>query len=168
MMISFLILAGLAVLTAILTIASKNPVKSAVALITNFFVLAGLYLSMNAQFLAVSQVIVYAGAIMVLIIFVIMLLNMGDESEMVKKIMKKPILGYSIALIFAIGIIASITASASAMKSLPAPTDYSGSAAELGVLLYNDYIVAVIGAGILLTVAILGAMKLAKRTPIEE
>lgn len=159
----FLILAGLAVFSAIMTIASKNPVKSAISLIGNFFILAGLYLSMNAQFLAVSQVIVYAGAIMVLIVFVIMLLNLGDENEIIRKVMKRPVVGYVIALLFSVGIITAITASATHMQSLPEPTPSSGSAAEIGHLLYNEYIVGVIAAGVLLTLAIIGAMKLAKK-----
>jgi NADH-quinone oxidoreductase subunit J len=157
-----MILAVVAIVSAILTIAAKNPVKSAVALIVNFFTLAGLYLSVNAQFLAVSQIIVYAGAIMVLIVFVIMLLNVGEDTAIVRKVMKRPIVGYAIALLLSLGLIASVTASASKMKQLPTQTAEIGSAAQLGQLLYNDYIVAVMAIGILLTVAIIGAMKLAK------
>jgi NADH-quinone oxidoreductase subunit J len=159
----FLILAAVAIVSAILTISAKNPVKSAVALICNFFVLAGLYLSLNAQFLAVSQIIVYAGAIMVLIVFVIMLLNIGHDTAIVKKVMKNPVLGYAISLLLALGLIASITISASKMKMLPPQTSEIGSAAQIGQLMYNDYIVGVIAIGVLLTAAILGAMKLAKK-----
>ena len=67
------------------TITSKNPVVSAMALVFHFFMLAGLYLNMHAQFMAVLQVLVYAGAIMVLVIFVIMLLNLGDEEKLKEK-----------------------------------------------------------------------------------
>ena len=161
-MIFFMILAVVAIVSAIITIAAKNPVKSAVALIVNFFTLAGLYLSVNAQFLAVSQIIVYASAIMVLIIFVIMLLNLGEDAAIVRKVMKKPIVGYAIALILSLGLIVSVTASASKMKQLPEQTADIGSAAQLGILLYNDYIVAVMAIGVLLPVAIIGAMSLAK------
>ncbi len=159
-----MILAVVAIVSAILTISAKNPVKSAVALIVNFFTLAGLYLSVNAQFLAVSQIIVYAGAIMVLIVFVIMLLNIGDDSVIVRKVMKRPIIGYVTALLLSLGLIASVTASVSKMKTLelPVQTGEIGSAAQLGQLLYNDYIVAVMAIGVLLTVAIIGAMSLAK------
>jgi len=159
----FIILATLAIASAVITIASKNPVKSATALICNFFILAGLYLSMNAQFLAVSQVIVYAGAIMVLIVFVIMLLNLGEHSTTIKKVMKNPALSYIVAVLLALGLIVSITASAHKVKTLPEQTSEIASVSQIGYLLYNDYIVAVIAIGILLTVAIIGAMKLAKK-----
>src|SRR5258706_15292244 len=75
--ILFAILAFLSVGSAILVVANRNPVRSALALVVNFFVLALLYLTLSAQFIAAVQVIVYAGAIMVLFLFTIMLLNLG-------------------------------------------------------------------------------------------
>src|SRR2546421_7977399 len=76
-MILFWILAAVSVGSALLVVANTNPVRSALFLVVNFFVLAVLYLTLSAQFIAAVQVIVYAGAIMVLFLFVIMLLNLG-------------------------------------------------------------------------------------------
>src|SRR5438270_221512 len=73
----FWILAAISVGSAILVVANRNPVRSALFLVVNFFVLAMFYLTLSAQFIAAVQVIVYAGAIMVLFLFVIMLLNLG-------------------------------------------------------------------------------------------
>lgn len=69
-------------------ITQKNPVMAALSLILNFFSIAGLYLSLQAEFLAVIQILVYAGAIMVLFLFVIMLLNMQDEQNQQFDVMK--------------------------------------------------------------------------------
>jgi NADH-quinone oxidoreductase subunit J len=76
-MILFAILAFLSVGSALLVVVNRNPVRSALFLVVNFFVLAILYLTLSAQFISAVQVIVYAGAIMVLFLFVIMLLNLG-------------------------------------------------------------------------------------------
>src|SRR5258708_9133020 len=76
----FFVVAGLAVISGLVMITRVNPVNSVLFLVVNFFCLAVLYLTLHAQFIAVIQIIVYAGAIMVLFLFVIMLLNLGDES----------------------------------------------------------------------------------------
>lgn len=77
----FYFLSFLAILTAILVVVSKNPVHSVLYLIITFFCIAGHYVILNAQFLAAVHVIVYAGAIMVLFLYVIMLLNLNEETE---------------------------------------------------------------------------------------
>src|SRR5512138_2449415 len=76
----FLIVAAIAVISSLLVITNKNPINSALSLIMTFFCLATLYVMLEAPFMAAIQVIVYAGAIMVLIVFVIMLLNVKSES----------------------------------------------------------------------------------------
>ena len=78
--IFFLVVAAVAVLSSILVVTCKNPINSALSLVMTFFCLATFYVMLDAPFLAATQVIVYAGAIMVLIIFVIMLLNVKAES----------------------------------------------------------------------------------------
>src|ERR1051325_9607458 len=80
--IGFWILATLSVVSALLVVANRNPVRSALFLVVNFFVLAVFYLTLSAQFIAGVQVIVYAGAIMVLFLFTIMLLNLGAPSAL--------------------------------------------------------------------------------------
>src|ERR671939_698922 len=76
-LVIFWILAAISIGSAILVVANRNPVRSALFLVVNFFVLAVFYITLSAQFIAAVQVIVYAGAIMVLFLFVIMLLNLG-------------------------------------------------------------------------------------------
>ena len=78
--IFFLVVAAVAVLSSILVVTCKNPINSALSLVMTFFCLATFYVMLDAPFMAAIQVIVYAGAIMVLIIFVIMLLNVKAES----------------------------------------------------------------------------------------
>src|SRR3970040_405388 len=78
-LVLFIIFGTIAAVTAVLMITRRNPVISALFLIVNFASLAGLYLTLNAQFIAVAQVIVYAGAIMVFFLFVIMLINPAHE-----------------------------------------------------------------------------------------
>ena len=70
------------IISALLVVTRRNPIISALHLIVNFFCLAGIYLTLHAQFIAVIQILVYAGAIMVLFVFVIMLLNLGDERRL--------------------------------------------------------------------------------------
>mgnify|MGYP001311488863 FL=1 len=88
-LILFLILTLVAAFSSVMVITRKNPILSAVYLILNFFALAGIYLLLNAQFLSVVQVIVYAGAIMILFLFVIMLINTENEASILAD--KKPI-----------------------------------------------------------------------------
>ena len=77
----FLTLAVISIITALLMVFSKNPVHSVLYLILTFFAIAGQYILLNAQFLAVVHIIVYAGAIMVLFLFVLMLLNLNADTE---------------------------------------------------------------------------------------
>lgn len=85
-MILFLIVAAIALATALLVVLNANPVRSALFLVVNLFCIAGLYLLLNAYFLSAVQVIVYTGAIMVLFLFVIMLLNLGTPDRSVNKL----------------------------------------------------------------------------------
>jgi len=161
-MILFIILGVLAIVSAILTVTVKNPVKSAVSLVAHFFILAGIYLSINAQFLAVAQVLVYAGAIMVLIVFVIMLLNLTNEKNEHKNFVKPIIIAiFPAALLFLLT--AVIINSPLKSKELPEQVANSGSAQSIGLILYGEYQWAVIGIGMLLTIAIVGAVLIAKR-----
>jgi NADH-quinone oxidoreductase subunit J len=88
-LIVFLVLAAVAVLSGILMITRANPVNSALFLILNFISLAGIYLTLHAQFVAIIQILVYAGAIMVLVLFVIMLLNLEDEKPLRETLTKR-------------------------------------------------------------------------------
>lgn len=86
--IIFWILSGFAIISAIMVLMSKNPVHSVLWLIAVFFAISGHYILLNAQFLAIVNLIVYAGAIMVLFLFVIMLMNLNKENEPQKNVWK--------------------------------------------------------------------------------
>ena len=86
LLIIFYFLSAITLATAFLTIISKNPIHSAIYLVICFFSVAGHYLLFNAQFLAIVHIIVYSGAIMVLFLFTIMLMNLNKEGEPHKKI----------------------------------------------------------------------------------
>jgi NADH-quinone oxidoreductase subunit J len=157
-------LAAMSVVSAVLMITRRNPVMSVLFLIMNFFALAGLYLTLQAQFIAVIQIFVYAGAIMVLFLFVIMLLNLGDEKQFTEKISYKKIVGTGLAigvlleLLYIIGL---------APTGLP-PGDLERGAAigtveVLGTALFTRYLFPFEITSILLLVAIVGAVLLAKK-----
>ena len=161
--ILFGILAILAISTSIVTVASKNPIVSAMSLVAHFFMLAGLYLTLQAQFIAVLQVLVYAGAIMVLVVFVIMLLNLGSEEQLKEKFNVNKVF----AVIFAIALTAILLSvfftAKSGMVKFPENSANINSVQSIGASLFNVYIVPFEAIGILLLAAIVGALVLAKR-----
>ena len=83
-LILFCVLSAITLLTAFLTIFSRNPIHSAIYLVICFFSIAGHYLLLNAQFLAIVHIIVYSGAIMILLLFTIMLMNLNEADEVHK------------------------------------------------------------------------------------
>ena len=87
----FYFLAFVSIFSALLVVSAKNPIHSVLFLIITFFAIAGQYIILNAQFLAIVHIIVYAGAIMVLFLFVLMLLNLNKETEPVKSNLMKGI-----------------------------------------------------------------------------
>jgi len=159
----FGILSILAIASAIITITSRHPVRSAMALVVHFFMLAGLYLTLQAQFVAVMQIIVYAGAIMVLVVFVIMLLNLGDEELQQQKYQLKQFAGIAISGSFAIALIYAFTGLGNAPKNFPTHTKEFTTVQAIGQELFTNYLVQFEAIGILLTAAIVGAVLLAKR-----
>ncbi|MCC6625503.1 MAG: NADH-quinone oxidoreductase subunit J [Deltaproteobacteria bacterium] len=140
----------------------KNPLYGAIALILSFFFIAGIYVLTLAHTMAILQILVYAGAIMVLFMFVIMLLNLskkelGDETKTVAK-------GVGIIATLAIAIKMIVVVDARAeLAAKPLPADF-GTVGSLGDLLFRDYLVPFELTGILLLVAVIGAVVLAKRT----
>lgn len=153
----------LAISSAIVTITSKHPVKSAMALIFHFFMLSGLYLTLNAQFLAVLQVLVYAGAIMVMVVFVIMLLNLGDEEKLKKKFQSAQFISIGLGLALIAMLISVFVASFDFRQFDPNLSANIGTVQSLGKLLFSDFLFPIESIAILLTAAIVGAIVLAKR-----
>jgi NADH-quinone oxidoreductase subunit J len=156
----FYFLSFLAVLSALMVVFSKNPVYSVLYLIITFFSIAGHYILLNAQFLAVVHVIVYAGAIMVLFLYVIMMLNLNRDSEPEKSNLLKiaaTITG-GLLMIVMVGSLKSAEAPLVAQSAAPSIGDIK----SLGKVLFNDFLLPFEITSILILSAIVGAVMLAK------
>ncbi|MBI5325058.1 MAG: NADH-quinone oxidoreductase subunit J [Ignavibacteriae bacterium] len=160
--IFFGILGILAIGSGIVTISSKNPVTSAISLVFLFFMLAGLYLVLQAQFIAVIQVLVYAGAIMVLVIFVIMLLNLGDEEKMKEKFNTRKGAGFLLGAILLMQLAVVFMAQPFGVKKASASLN-QGTIEFIGKELFSNYLFPFEAISLLLLAAIVGAIILAKR-----
>lgn len=164
-LILFIVFASLALFSSIMMITRKNPVLSAVFLILNFFALAGLYLLLNAQFIAVVQVIVYAGAIMVLFLFVLMLLNQQSEEGLFNK--KKQLKIFAIAIsavvLFQLAYLIFFSKPSAALTQETAKSIQAGTVSQIGRELYTNYVLPFEAAGFLLLAAAMGALILAKK-----
>ena len=157
----FFVLAALAVLGAVSLILQSHPIHSALSLIVVMVSLAGLYLLMGAEFVATVQIIVYAGAVMVLFVFVIMLLNAGVEER--TNFSKLATFG-GIPLALALGgIIAAAIARSSGNLPPPAASGAMSSTRELSKLLFSEFVYPFELTSFLILVAILGAIVLAQR-----
>jgi NADH-quinone oxidoreductase subunit J len=159
--VAFLVLATLAVVSGAVVITQRKPVVSALALAFNLVSIAGLYLLLSAQFVAMLQVIVYAGAIMVLILFVVMLLNLGDESG---EGPRRPFQRWAGALLALT--LTALFARAIFSTELPVPgppAEGYGTAAALGEELFSRFFYPFEAISLLLLVAMIGAVLLSKR-----
>ncbi|MCC7354846.1 MAG: NADH-quinone oxidoreductase subunit J [Anaerolineae bacterium] len=162
----FVVLGAVAVAAAGAVVLSKNAVHSALFLLLNFISLAVFYVVLNAQFLAVAQVIVYAGAIVVLFLFVIMLIG-GEAGRLTAPGQSiVPISAAILSLIFLVALAYGIASGALAGVQGPASEDVLaqvGNVQALGQVLYTDYLLPVQLVAVLLLVAMVGAVVLAKR-----
>jgi NADH-quinone oxidoreductase subunit J len=156
----FFALAGLAVLGALALILQSHPIHSALSLILVMLSLAGLYLLMGAEFVAAVQIIVYGGAVMVLFVFVIMLLNAGEE-ERTNFSKLASFAGVPLALALA-GVIAAAIARGSGHLAAATNGELT-STRELSKLLFSEFVYPFELTSFLILVAILGAIVLAQR-----
>jgi NADH-quinone oxidoreductase subunit J len=163
----FFFVAAAAVTTALLMVLQRNPVMSAIFLIANFFCLAALYLLLHAQLLAVLQVVVYAGAIMVLVIFVIMLLNLGDERALAERLNLRPIAAVivSAALLVELLLVFAEIAWNDSPPAVSAGAARVGSVEGMGEALFGKFLLPFEVTSLLLLGAIVGAVVLARRAP---
>ncbi len=161
--IFFALLAVFAIASAVVTVASKHPVKSAMSLIVHFFSLAGLYLTLNAEFISVVQILVYAGAIMVLVVFVIMLLNLGDEEKLKLKFNLRTIFAALFAVVLIFQLVSAFLVNPDVISTLPSVSAKIGTAEAIGKELYTNYIIPFEAVSFLLLAAIVGAVMLAKK-----
>ncbi len=147
---------------ALMVVFSKNPVHSVLYLVLTFFTIAGHYVLLNAQFLAAVHVIVYAGAIMVLFLFVIMLMNLNKDTEP----HKKPWLKFSAAIASGLLLVVLVGSLKGAETIVPtnAFNPNIGLIENLGKTLFHDFLLPFEVSSILLLVAMVGAVMLGKKS----
>ncbi|MBK6443925.1 MAG: NADH-quinone oxidoreductase subunit J [Bacteroidetes bacterium] len=157
----FYFLSFLAILCALMVVVSKNPVHSVLYLILTFFAIAGHYVLLNAQFLAAVHVIVYAGAIMVLFLYVIMMLNLNAETEPQKGkwLRVAATMAGGLLMVVLVGALRS----AADTISLPVQDSQIGMIKNLGRVLYKDFMLPFEISSILFLSAMVGAVMLGKK-----
>jgi NADH-quinone oxidoreductase subunit J len=160
----FYILSAITLATAFLTIFSKNPIHSAIYLVLCFFSIAGHYLMFNAQFLAIVHVIVYSGAIMILMLFTIMLMNLNKEDEKNKSVLSRLAAVISFCLV-AFVLLATFIKAQPQLTYKVSGQDYQ-SIKVLGQVLLNEYMLPFEFASVLLLVSMIGAVLLSKKEHI--
>jgi NADH-quinone oxidoreductase subunit J len=157
----FFLFAGLAIACAISLVYHKNPLYSAISLVGVFISLACIYVTLASPFIAAVQILVYAGAIMVLVVFVIMLLNLDDDSTV-----------NNLRYLYAVGAVLGLTLLAQTFfifyavtktPNNPALNPDSGMTMSVGKAMYTEYLLPVEIVGILLLMAIVGAVILSRR-----
>jgi NADH-quinone oxidoreductase subunit J len=156
------VLSAVTLATAFLTIFTKNPIHSAIYLVICFFSVAGHYLLLNSQFLAIVHIIVYSGAIMILFLFTIMLMNLNKEDE----VHKPRVTRWAAVILFCLMCLVLI---AIFVNSKPIVGEYVSTGEDyqsikvLGKVLLNEYMVPFEYASILLLVAMIGTVLLSKK-----
>ncbi len=159
----FYFLAFVSIFLAAMVVFAKNPIHSVLYLILTFFSIAGHYLLLNAQFLALVHIVVYAGAIMVLFLFVIMLLNLNAATEPVKSNMMRfagAIAGGCLMLV-----LIAVLSKTNSMQPAHEANTQIGLIKNLGKVLYSEYNLPFEIASILFLIAMIGAVILAKKEP---
>lgn len=159
----FYFLSFLAVLSALMVVFSKNPVYSVLYLVITFFCVGGHYLILSAEFLFAVHIIVYAGAIMVLFLYVIMLLNLNKDTEPHKKTIYKFAAIVSGGLLMLV-LVAALKGADAAQVRLGAQSDI-GLVKNLGKMLFNEFLLPFEIVSVLLLAAMVGAVMLGK-TPL--
>ena len=155
----FLVLAAVTVAGAVSLILQRHPIHSALSLIVVMVALAGLYLLQGAEFVAAVQIIVYAGAIMVLFVFVIMLLNAGEEERTNVSRLARYV-GVPIGVVFLVEVAYWIGRATAHLGSAPAEMV---STRDLSSLLFREYVFPFEMTSFLVLIALLGALVLARR-----
>ena len=161
----FYFIGFLAVISALFVVLNRNPVYSAVMLVFCFFSLAALYVLLEAYFVAVLEIIVYAGAIMVLFLFVIMLINVGNEMKTSKYLQKTTALPLFLVSLFLLNIFLLILWRSEGLHQTSTISTV-GSIAAIGHALFTKYVLPFEIASLLLLVALIGTVYLAKRSSI--
>ena len=161
--ILFWLLSVLALFSAIMVLVSRNPIHSVLWVIVVFFAISGHYLLLNAQFLAIVNIIVYAGAIMVLFLFVIMLMNLNKETEPQRNIWMKFFGVISGGLLLWIFISASRSAADIAGRTVETNTGDIGLIQNLCKVLFSQYALPFEISSVLFLSAMVGAVVIGKK-----
>jgi NADH-quinone oxidoreductase subunit J len=164
--ILFWFLSAVALFSSLRVVTAKNPVHSVLYLIVVFFAISGHYVLLNAQFLAIVNIIVYAGAIMVLFLFVIMLMNLNADTEPKKSFMMK-LTGFIAGGCLLLVMIAVIHSAEMKTKTTLLKDGDIGLIKNLGKALFNDYVIPFEISSILFLSAMVGAVVIGKREKIE-
>jgi NADH-quinone oxidoreductase subunit J len=163
--ILFYIFATVIVLSAVMVVAARNPVHAILVLILAFLNASGIFLLVGAEFLALILAIVYVGAVAVLFLFVVMMLDVNFAS--LRRVMVKNLpLGIVVGLILLaeLGLLATALQAAPTLDNAPPMREGLTNTQALGNVLYTDYMLAFFGSGVILLVAMTGAIVLTLRT----
>ena len=163
----FWFLSALAVFAAIMVITRRNPVFSVLWLIVVFFTISGHYILLNAQFLAIVNIIVYAGAIMVLFLFVIMLMNLNKDNEPKKNLWIKLAGIVSGGSLLTILLAVLYSAADMTNKTAQIKTGNIGLIENLGMALFSDYVFTFEIASLLFLSAMVGAIVIGKKEKLD-
>jgi NADH-quinone oxidoreductase subunit J len=158
---AFYFLSILAIFSALMVVFSRNPVHSVLYLVVTFFSIAGHYFLMNSQFLAMVHIIVYAGAIMVLFLYVIMMLNLNTDTEPNKSNWVKGAAVVTGGLLMLILVVSTKSADQLPIQKTMNPN--IGLISNLGKVLYNEYMLPFEVSSILFLVSMVGAVMLGKK-----
>jgi len=168
----FFLLAGGAVLGALMMVTRKNPVSAVIFLVAVFFCSSGLFLMLDAHYIAVINVILYGGAIMVLFLFVIMLLNLGHADWRDLRGPFGGLIGGAISVAFLALIVRNVIGGAGSIAPEPAGEALRAATRAQGIVgvvarpLFGDYVIVLQVTGILLLAAIVGTIVLARWRPL--
>ena len=160
----FIFLSVMALFSAFMVLASKKPVHSVLFLTLTFFSIAGHYILLNAQFLAVVHVIVYAGAIMVLFLFTVMLLNLNKDERSPKPLWVKIIAFVSGGMLMLV--LVGVFRGYDILSATDPATTQIGLVKNLGKILYKDYLLPFEMSSVLFLTAMVGAVLLGKKEQI--
>lgn len=158
----FYCLSAVAIGSAIMMLMSKNPVKSILWLIVVFFSISGHYVLLNAQFLAIVNIIVYAGAIMVLFLFVVMLMNLNSTTEPIKNLRMQLIAVVSGGALFLI-ILSTLLKGTGKAQLVQMRVGDAGLIKNLGSVLFTNYVMPFEIASVLFLSAMIGAVVIGKK-----
>jgi len=152
------------ILTSLLVITRKNPIHSALCLVLTFLCVAVLYVLLRSQFIAIIQVIVYAGAIVMLIVFVLMLLDLEEELRSGLKLLYSKVIDGVLAVLFLFAILFCVIAAPLTGKPGPyEPARLGDNVRVVGEVLFTEYFFPFEIASILIVAAIVGAVVLSKK-----